>query len=96
MRAPIVYGRETREKICQMVSKIGKLWGIKMAPPAIVMIGEGIGTMICSTRPPINIAREPLLLIRARIDSRIFSMGLVYRGKNKGKRVKRKRKKNDK
>jgi hypothetical protein len=39
------------------------------------MIGEGIGTIICSIKPPRSIAKGPLVLMRARIKSRIEDMG---------------------
>ena len=55
-----------------MVSKIGRPCLIKKAPPAIVIIGEGMGTIICSTTPPVNIAKKPFFWIMARIDSRIL------------------------
>jgi len=38
----------------------------------MVIIGEGMGTMICSTIPPMNIARGPWVVTIARIELRIW------------------------
>lgn len=57
--------------MCQMASKTGRGRLMRKAPPDIVMIGEGIGTMICSTTPPINMDKVPWVLIMARIVLRI-------------------------
>jgi hypothetical protein len=62
-------------KISQIVFKERFEWLIRKAPPDIVMIGEGIGTIICSIKPPRSIAKGPLVLMRARIKSRIEDMG---------------------
>jgi len=47
---------------------------MRKAPPAIVIIGEGIGTMICSIKPPKNMADWPLVLISCKMKLRIDDM----------------------
>ena len=47
----------------------------------MVIIGDGIGTIICSTMPPINIERGPWVLTMAKIAFKISVMRKSITGK---------------
>ena len=55
-----------------------------MAPPAMVMMGEGIGTMICSIKPPPNMAARGWVWIAERIASKILVISYTSRKKTDG------------
>jgi len=46
-----------------------------------VIIGDGIGTIICSTIPPINMERGPWVLTMARMEFKISVMRKSITGK---------------
>lgn len=58
---------------------------MRKAPPDMVMMGEGMGTMICSTTPPMNIDKAPWVLTIARIALRIWVMRKSIARKEKQK-----------